>query len=270
MKHFFSKRKKRFARIISVVLILTMVFAFSTSALAAQNQPSGSDSPGRSGNSHEDHDTGNGNSPDGNGRGNTYKNGADGKRDYNGINVDKIRLAIESVADETQKAELTTLLDAYLSTLDAKASELASGLGGSLSALSQAAADARSALKTALENAGFTLGSILGWQEFKLGYTHGDAALNLEVITAEIAALDDTDANKDALLALLSEYQTALDAQATAGEGLDLVALEEAVKTAKENLVEALNAVGILPLLLQDQDMSSINDPVASDDPIID
>lgn len=260
MKQHSGKRRKRFARILTVVLALVLVFSLSASALAqgsGDNNGKANQDKTNSGKSDEEH---------GNGSANANKNGATGKRDYNGINVDKIRLAIESVTDETQKAELTALLDDYLAALDAKTTELTDKGGASLSELSQAAADARSALKSALETAGYTLGSILGWQEFKYDYTYGGATLNLETIAEKIAALDDSDENKAALLALLDEYQTALDAQATAGEGVDLEALEAAVKDAREALVDALNEAGIVPLWTRDQDLLKIHDPDATDD----
>ena len=263
MKQHTGKRKKMFARVLTVVLALVLVFSLSASALAAQGS---ADSNGKS----DQEKTNSGKSDEEHGNGSTSKNGAAEKRDYNGINVDKIRLAIESVTDETQKAELTALLDEYLAALDAKTTELTAKGDSSLSELSKAAADARSALKTALDDAGYTLGSILGWQEFKLGYTYGGATLNLETIAERIAALDDGDENKAALLTLLADYQTALDAQAIAGEDADLEALEEAAKAAREALVDALNEAGVVPLWTRDQDLLKIHDPDAQDDTVID
>lgn len=165
------------------------------------------------------------------------------KKTYKGISTEKIALAIDSVLDSTQKSELTELLEAYQTALGAKDDALQSKTG-SMSELSQAASDARKALKQGLEEAGFTLGSVLGWQEWK---EYGNSAASLETIAAEIAALDDTDSNKAALNALLAAYQDAQSALAAATEE-NREALQTAADDAKEALFEALFLAGLLPV----------------------
>ncbi len=165
------------------------------------------------------------------------------KNTYHGISTDKIALAIESVTDEATKLELTALLEAYMAALENKDAALAAK-DGSLSELSQLASEARAALKTSLESAGFTLGSVLGWQEWK---DYGNSALSVEAIAATIAALDETDANKAALSVLLAAYQEALSA-AEAGTEENEEALQQATEAAREALLEALYESGIFPL----------------------
>ena len=169
------------------------------------------------------------------------------RKEYRGISTDKIALAIESVTDEVTKAELTAMLDAYLAALTDKGAVLASG-EMSMSELSQAASDARSALKDALEEAGFTLGSVLGWQEWK-DYGLVDDSLDLEGIALAITALEDTDMNKEALASLLTAYQTALAALETATE-TDEDALKESADAARDALLEALILSGLYPVTL--------------------
>jgi hypothetical protein len=162
---------------------------------------------------------------------------------YTGISVDKIANAIESVTDSEQQSELTNLLDAYKATLDDKSSAL-TGKTGSMSELSQAASDARKALKDGLKEAGFTLGSVLGWQEWK---QYQNTESNLQSIADAIAALEDTDANKALLSDLLKAYQNALTAEAAATEE-NKEALAEATNAAHEALFEALFLAGLLPM----------------------
>jgi len=162
---------------------------------------------------------------------------------YTGISVDKIANAIESVTDSEQQSELTKLLDAYKATLDEKSSALLSKTG-SMSELSQAASDARKALKDGLKEAGFTLGSVLGWQEWK---QYQNTETNLQSFADAIAALEDTDANKALLGDLLTAYQNALTAEAAATEE-NREALAEATNAAHEALFEALFLAGLLPM----------------------
>ncbi len=176
---------------------------------------------------------------------------------YRGISVEKITIAIESVTDEATRLSLTELLNAYITALTDKDTALVSG-GGSLSELSQAASAARSALKDGLEEAGFTLGSVLGWQEWK---DYGIETLNLDEVAAAIAALDDLDANKAALEELLTAYQAALAAQEAGGEA-DEDQLREAAQAAREALLEALYTTGIYPLALPEE-------PAATEEPVI-
>lgn len=165
------------------------------------------------------------------------------KHTYRGISTEQIALAIESVADEAMRLELTALLEAYMTALENKDAALTNKDGG-LSELSQLTSQARTALKDGLEDAGFTLGSVLGWKEWK---EYGNTALDLEAIAAAIAALDDTDENKAALGALLAAYQEAVSAsEAGAEENED--ALEQAEEAAREALLEALFETGMFPV----------------------
>lgn len=179
------------------------------------------------------------------------------KKTYRGISVEKISLAIDSVTDEETRLALTALLETYIAALSDKDAALG-GEGMSLSELSKAASAARSALKDGLEEAGFTLGSVLGWQEWK---EYGNETLSLDEISAAIAALDDLDANKAALQDLLTAYQAALTAQETGSEA-DEDQLKEATQAAREALLEALYTTGIFPLALPEE-------PVATEEPVM-
>jgi len=164
-------------------------------------------------------------------------------KQYTGISVDKIAQAIEGITDSEQQSELTKLFDAYKATLDEKSSALLSKTG-SMSELSQAASAARKALKEGLKEAGFTLGSVLGWQEWK---QYQNTESNLQSFAEAIAALEDTDINKALLSGLLKTYQNALAAEAVATEE-NKEALAEAINAAHEALLEALFVAGLLPL----------------------
>ena len=220
-------------RILPVVLAMVFLLVFSASALAAPDKG--------------DRDTG---KPDWVAEKNANKvkdqkqKTIEAKERYRGISIEKITLAIDSVADEATKLELTALLEAYTAALTDKDAALADGVG-SLSELSQLASDTRSALKDGLEVAGFTLGSVLGWQEWK---DYGNEQLDLEAIALAIAALDDTDENKEALSLLLAAYQDALGAMETADEENEEL-LRETLKDARETLLEALGLTGISPFV---------------------
>lgn len=231
--------KSFYTRVLPVALSFAFLMVFSASARAESDR--------------SNHDSG---KPDWAGQGSEDQNKDHGQKQdrkqndtqerehksYRGISTDKIALAIESVTDEATKAELTAMLDAYLAALSGKDAALSEG-GMSLSELSQAVSDARSALKDALENAGFTLGSVLGWQEGK-DYGLSEDSLDLEGIALAIAALDDTDANKETLATLLTAYQTALAALDTATDA-DEDALKEAADAAHDALLEALILSGL-------------------------
>ncbi len=210
-----------------------MVLAFATQALATPDSDKNTGKP--------DPDTKvHGNS----GQKIKEKTEATERKHYRGISVEKIALAIDAVADEATKAELAALLDSYLAALENKDLALESK-EGSLSELSQLASDTRQALKSGLEEAGFTLGSILGWQEWKEWDI--ETPLDLESITAAIAALDDTDENKAVLAGLLTAYQEALTAFETADEENEDLA-KEAMQSARETLLQALYEAGLLPV----------------------
>ena len=111
-----------------------------------------------------------------------------------------------------------------------------------MSEMSQAASAARKTLKDGLKEAGFTLGSVLGWQEWK---QYQNTESNLQSIADAIAALEDTDANKALLSDLLKAYQNAFTAEAAATEE-NKEALSEATNVAHEALFEALFLAGLL------------------------
>jgi len=233
MKKWTSVLTKRVLPALAAVLLLAV---FSVSALAESGKSDhGTGKPDKTTSQRGNSDQDNGNGQE--------KHEEKVKNTYHGISTDKIALAIESVTDEATKMELTALLEAYMAALENKDAALAAK-DGSLSELSQLASEARAALKTSLESAGFTLGSVLGWQEWK---DYGNSALNMEAIAAAIAALDETDANKAALSVLLAAYQEALSA-AEAGTEENEEALQQATEAAREALLEALYESGIFPL----------------------
>lgn len=234
---------KIFKRVFPVLMAVLMLLAFSAQALAASeksngsgksNSETGTEQRGNSSQNQKDKDKKNGA---------TEQTETKEKARYHGISVEKITLAIDSVSDEATKAELTELLEAYTAALEDKDGALAAGTG--LSELAQAASDARKALKDGLEEAGFTLGSVLGWQEWKEWPTQ--TTPNLDRITAVIAALEDSDENKAALTALMTAYQDALTAENSATEE-NREALEEAAKAARDALLDALFEAGLYPL----------------------
>lgn len=226
-------------RVFPVMLATLMLLAFSSQALALSERPQSSLAKSSSEAGESEH----GNS--GNKKEKKVKKTEQTEETtrYHGISVEKITLAIDSVSDEATKAELAELLETYTTALENKDGALTDGTG--LSELAHAASDARKALKDGLEEAGFTLGSVLGWQEWK--EWPGETALNLDQIAAVIAALDDLDGNKEALTALMTAYQDALAAEGLATDE-DKEALEEATKTARDALLEALFEAGLLPL----------------------
>ena len=225
--------KKRF---LSALLAVIMLLAFAPSALADSEHSNGNS--GRNGTKTEQGKTKQDKTKT------EERTKAEENKRYRGISVEKIAFAIDSISGEESKAELTALLDAYMAALDDKQTALDSKTG-SLSELSQLASEARKALKDGLEEAGFTLGSILGWQEWKEWPT--DEPLDMEQIASLISALDDGDENKVVLAGLLTVYQEALAALENAGEDT-LEQLKETAKTAREALLEALYLAGLLPL----------------------
>ncbi|MEA5048983.1 MAG: hypothetical protein VB034_10320 [Eubacteriales bacterium] len=231
-------------RVFPVLLAMLMLLAFSAQALAAPGKSkNGSDQSkpgtktGQKGKSdtksEETEETGE--TPE--------QTQTEEKTRYHGISVDKITLAIENVSDETTKTELQSLLDAYTTALEKKDGAISEDAG--LSGLAHAASDARKALKDGLEKAGMSLGSVLGWQEWK-DWPAG-TALDIEQITQVITGLDSLDENKAVLAELLTAYQKALAAEASATDE-DRELLAEAVDTAREALLEALYETGVYPV----------------------
>jgi molecular chaperone GrpE (heat shock protein) len=230
MKQMMKRTAKIVKRMFPVLLAIVMLLAFATQSLAAAG---GNEKPDPGTKVH-------GNS----GQKVKEKTAANEHKQYKGISVEKIALAIDAVTDEAVKAELTALLDAYLTALENKDAAL-DAKEGSLSELSQIASDTRQALKGALEEAGFTFGSILGWQEWKEWDI--ETPLDLESIVAAIAALDDADANKAVLAGLLTAYQDALAAFEAADETTEDQA-KETMQAARDALLQALYEAGLLPV----------------------
>lgn len=228
-------------RVFPVLLAMLMLLAFSAQALAA---------PGKSKNGSDQSKPGTKTGQKGKSDTKSKETGetpeqtqTEEKTRYHGISVDKITLAIENVSDETTKTELLSLLDAYTTALEKKDGAISEGVG--LSELAHAASGARKALKDGLEKAGMSLGSVLGWQEWK-DWPAG-TALDIEQITQVIAGLDSLDENKAVLAELLAAYQKALTAEASATDE-DRELLAEAVDTSREALLEALYETGVYPV----------------------
>jgi hypothetical protein len=224
--------KNFYTRVLPLVLSLVFLLVFSASALAESGKPERD--TGKPGWADEKSDKENKE---------RNENQERVKKSYRGISTEKIALAIASVTDEETKLALSAMLDAYIAALSDKDAALASG-GFKMSDLSKAVSAARSTLKNGLEAAGFTLGSVLGWQEWKF---YGNEILDLEAIALVIAALDDTDLNKEALASTLAAYESALAAFETAGE-TDEELLREAAKEAHNALLKALYTAGLYPL----------------------
>lgn len=244
---------KRFlTRVLPIALSFALVMVFSASALAESDKSERENKkPDWAGQQDEDQDE-DGEQEQDKDRNKEREEEQEEKqerehKEYRGISTEKIALAIESVTDEATKASLTAMLEAYIAALTDKDAALASG-EMSMSELSKAASAARAALKDALEEAGFTLGSILGWQEWK-EYGLDEDELDLEGIVLAITALDDTDLNKETLASLLKAYQDALAALETATEA-DEDMLEESADAAQDALLEALILSGIYPVAL--------------------
>lgn len=230
----FAKTTKRF---LPLLLALILTFVLSSSALAAGKPDQTGKKPDPE---TKQHDNGKrtGDETD-------SPSAKAEKKQYKGISVEKIALAIDNLTDETQRAELTALLETYLAALDGKDTALTDKTG-SLSELSQAASEARQALKDGLSAAGYTLGSVLGWQEWKEWQVN--EPLNLTQITAAIAALEEGDEAKAQLTSLLTAYQELLAQQEAAGED-SLDQAKEAAQAAREALLQALYEAGLLPIV---------------------
>lgn len=237
MNHQQSKFTKIAKRLLPLLLALVLTFALSGSALAAgkPDQTGKKQDPEK-----KQHDNGKRTGDETDSPSDKVE-----KKQYKGISVEKIALAIDNLTDETQKAELTALLETYLAALDSKDAALTDKTG-SLSELSQAASEARQALKDGLAAAGYTLGSVLGWQEWKEWQVN--EPLNLDEITAVIAALEDGNETKAQLTTLLTDYQELLAKQAAAGED-SFDQAKEAAEAAREALLQALYEAGLLPIV---------------------
>lgn len=182
----------------------------------------------------------------------TSDNGNGGMGAANGnrpaLNTTEIETAIAALTDTDVQASLTTLLETYETALAAQtAADTSTLTDDEIQALADAVKTAEDALLEATRAAGISNGE--GRGQFVEGYGKGSEKLNTESIAALIAALDDTDDNKETLTELLTAYETALVAETTADTTSltedEITALSEATKTAADALKTALEAAGI-------------------------
>ena len=165
------------------------------------------------------------------------------------LDVTKVEEAISALDDSNaDKATLTGLLSDYEAALTAQAAADTSSLSeAELQALADAVQSAEEALLEAARSAGVIGGE--GRGQFVSGYAYGKAEMNVEAITAQIAALDDTNTNKAQLATLLKAYQDALSAEQNADTSAlseeELAALQTATKTAADALKEAMENAGL-------------------------
>lgn len=165
------------------------------------------------------------------------------------LDTDKIEAAIAALDDtDANKATLTELLSGYEAALAAQAAADTATLSEEeLQALADAVQSAETALLEAARDAGVINGE--GRGQFVSGYAYGKAELDVDTISAEIAALDDTNGNKENLGALLTAYQTALAAQQNADTSTmtqeEIDALQNATDAAADALKEALENAGL-------------------------
>lgn len=173
------------------------------------------------------------------------------------LDADQILAAIATLPDtNADKATLTSLLNEYQVALAAQnAANFASLTTQEQEQLMYTVRRAEEALLLASREAGLIGG--YGRGQFVSGYAFGESELDVTSILASIAALDDTDANKATLTALMEEYSLALAAQAaadkTALSEAEWDALENAADAAELALIEALKLAGIdVPKLRDD------------------
>ncbi|MEA4870312.1 MAG: hypothetical protein VB062_06705 [Christensenella sp.] len=243
-----TSRLGRRARKMTVVLVAILLsIVLSTAALADNGKGDGrgqTRTPGVSGQEQKP----NGKKPD---KGATPA--PKGKGHPNGnrpaLNTEEIQAAIDALDDTNEnKATLTALLAAYEAALDAQRTADTTALSkDELQTLADAVQSAENALLEAARNAEIIGG--YGRGQFVEGYAYGKDAFDLEDIAAQIAALDEADANKATLTALLSAYQTALEAERSADRSTltdaELDALKAVTKAAEDALKAAMEAAGI-------------------------
>lgn len=176
------------------------------------------------------------------------------------MDTTEISAAIAALDDtDTNKATLTSLLEAYETALNAQSSADVSSLtNDEIKALADAVQAAEQTLLEATKAAGITGG--VGRGQFVDG--NGHASLDTESIATQIAALDDTDANKASLTALLEAYQTALTAQNGADTSAltedELTTLADATHQAELALQQALQNAGLTEEPVQEQNQRQI------------
>lgn len=165
------------------------------------------------------------------------------------LDTEEIETAISALEDTNEnKATLTGLLSTYEGALAAQAAADTTTLTDEeIQALADAVQSAESALLEAARSAGIIGGN--GRGQFVSGYAYGKAEMDVDTISAQIAALDDTDENKATLNALLAAYQTALTAEQNADESTlseaEIEALQQATDAAADALKEAMENAGL-------------------------
>ena len=165
------------------------------------------------------------------------------------LDTEEIETAISALEDTNEnKATLTGLLSTYEAALAAQAAADTTTLTDEeIQALADEVQSAESALLEAARSAGIIGGN--GRGQFVSGYAYGKAEMDVDTISAQIAALDDTDENKATLNALLAAYQTALTAEQNADESTlseaEIEALQQATDAAADALKEAMENAGL-------------------------
>ena len=176
--------------------------------------------------------------------------------------MDTTEIAAEIAAlDDTDenKATLTSLLEAYATALAAQnGADFSALTNDEIKVLVDAVQSAEQALLEATKAAGITGG--VGRGQFVNGY--GNASLDAESIATKIAALDDTNANKASLTALLEAYETALAAQngadASSRTEEEIQALADATNKAELALEEALMNAGLAEEPIREQNQQTV------------
>lgn len=246
-----ANMRGRTKRFLAAVIAIIFAFAFSTTALAAGNKDgskpqSGPDAvSGATKNNQSNNAGGNGNSSD--------KPDDKGGAKIKAPNFNKIESAIAELTDETVKANLTALLSAYEDAWKAKQEAVAASETDSLETLEAAITAAKAALDAALEAAGVSSDSINGKPVEALdGKQHENSrpVLDTEQISAAIATLDDTNADKATLNGLLTAYQEALATKLAANTAAmseeEQLQLAYALRNAEEALLLAAREAGLI------------------------
>ncbi len=175
----------------------------------------------------------------------------------------QIKEKIEALEDEGKKADLTALLKAYQEALSAEKAAFeaaASAAQDTLEPLRKAAADARTALVSALSEAGIDIMGRGGNSESRNDGKKADdnrkgrnglafGTLDTKAIETQITKLDDSAAREN-LTALLKAYTEALEAERAGVKNNSLTddqkeALRETLTAAADKLTEALDTAGI-------------------------
>ena len=165
------------------------------------------------------------------------------------LDTDEIEAAISALDDSDEnKATLTGLLSTYEAALAAQAAADTTTLTDEeIQALADAVQSAEEALLEAARSAGVIGGN--GRGQFVSGYAYGNAEMNMETISAQISALDDTNENKAILNELLTAYQNALTAEQNADKSTlseaEIEALQQATAAAADALKEAMENAGL-------------------------